>query len=98
MCLFILGVAGCLGRCEARDRHSERAAGDVVVAEAVEVSHRGGLAAMLAAHAVLDRWVGLGAEGGSHLHKLPDALLIEHLKQKGIIRLFGWLSGWFWKE
>src|SRR5512133_2154723 len=75
---LLLGVVNRrLGSRNARDRHAERAAGDVLQAGALEELDRRWIAAMLAAHAEAD----VGARGlalvATHLHELADALLVD---------------------
>src|SRR5216110_421921 len=70
-----------LGRGEARDRHAERRAGDVVHAHVVTELHRRGLAAVLPADADLELAPGSPTEPDRQLDELADALLVEHLKR-----------------
>src|SRR6478736_5431353 len=66
-----------LGRSQARDRHAIGRARHVVEADRVAEGDGGGIAAVLAADADLERGARLAAAGDADLDELADTFLVE---------------------
>src|SRR4029077_15510907 len=75
-----LGESG-LGRREARDRHAERRAGDVVELEAVAEADRARLTTVFATDADLQLGLDAAAALGRDTHQVADAFLVETLER-----------------
>src|SRR5438876_10354285 len=69
-----------LRRCETRDRHPIRRAGDVIQPDAMAEAYRGGLSAMLAADAELQVRSHPVRLVDGDLHERADAVLVERLE------------------
>ena len=65
---------------QARYRHAERRAGDVVVADQVAPLDGFGVATVLAADAHFQFRAGLAAFGNGHVHQLAHAIAVERLE------------------
>src|SRR5688572_9183006 len=74
-------LQGGMSRSQARHRHAEWRARDIIEADFIEKVHGAWVTAVLAANADFKRGPPLAALPGRHLDQLSDAFAIEHLER-----------------